>query len=560
MNEKQSASFLTDALIISLSNLLVKIIGVVFRKSLADILQGGIGVYTAAYSVYAMLYMVSTSGLPVAISRMVAASRKLGRNIEIKRIYRLSLIIFGGLGLVFTLAMFFGADFVAVRTEHADSALAMRVISPTLLLICLSSALRGYFQGLRNMVPTAVSQFIEAFTKLALGLSAAYFAKQAGYSLVVQAAFAISGITVGTFLSLVFLFLYKLARGKNHLGFTSADTESYGHISKNLARVAIPVTITSSALYLSQFLDTLVINKYLISSGVAREIAEDLYSAYTGLTLSISDLLPATLIFPIAISILPAVSAALAVNNKKQADNYIHSSIRITALLALPGAFGMLAVARPAITLIYGVGFGSADTLSRVWNGKPYIPVDIASTALMILSVGIIFVSLLSTTNALLQAIGKQRLPMISISIGVAVLFVLEISLVSIPKIGIYGAPIASVACYASALTVNMLFLKRSGSLGKSLSNLFFKPLVCGAACGAGAYGMAALSRVFLGGESRLNSLITLCLAGGAGVVIYAAGLLLTKGITASEVRLLPKGNAISGFLIKKGFLDNDMT
>ncbi|MFA7099591.1 MAG: polysaccharide biosynthesis protein [Eubacteriales bacterium] len=560
MNEKQSASFLTDALIISLSNLLVKIIGVVFRKSLADILQGGIGVYTAAYSVYAMLYMVSTSGLPVAISRMVAASRKLGRNIEIKRIYRLSLIIFGGLGLVFTLAMFFGADFVAVRTEHADSALAMRVISPTLLLICLSSAFRGYFQGLRNMVPTAVSQFIEAFTKLALGLSAAYFAKQAGYSLVVQAAFAISGITVGTFLSLVFLFLYKLARGKNHLGFTSADTESYGHISKNLARVAIPVTITSSALYLSQFLDTLVINKYLISSGVAREIAEDLYSAYTGLTLSISDLLPATLIFPIAISILPAVSAALAVNNKKQADNYIHSSIRITALLALPGAFGMLAVARPAITLIYGVGFGSADTLSRVWNGKPYIPVDIASTALMILSVGIIFVSLLSTTNALLQAIGRQRLPMISISIGVAVLFVLEISLVSIPKIGIYGAPIASVACYASALTVNMLFLKRSGSLGKSLSNLFFKPLVCGAACGAGAYGMAALSRVFLGGESRLNSLITLCLAGGAGVVIYAAGLLLTRGITASEVRLLPKGNAISGFLIKKGLLDNDMT
>ena len=285
-----------------------------------------------------------------------------------------------------------------------------------------------------------------------------------------------------------------------------------------------------------------------------------LFRSYTGLTLSISDLLPATLIFPIAISILPAVSAALAVNNKKQADNYIHSSIRITALLALPGAFGMLAVARPAITLIYGVGFGSADTLSRVWNGKPYIPVDIASTALMILSVGIIFVSLLSTTNALLQAIGKQRLPMISISIGVAVLFVLEISLVSIPKIGIYGAPIASVACYASALTVNMLFLKRSGSLGKSLSNLFFKPLVCGAACGAGAYGMAALSRVFLGGESRLNSLITLCLAGGAGVVIYAAGLLLTKGITANEVRLLPKGNAISGFLIKKGLLKEELT
>ncbi len=555
MSERQSGQFLAEALIISVSNLLVKIIGVAFRIPLANMLQNATGIYNAAFSVYAMLYMVSTSGLPVAISRMVASSRKLDRKAETKRIFKASMLLFGAIGLISTLVMFFGSDALARSTEHADSALAMRIISPTLFLICVSSAMRGYFQGLRNMVPTAVSQFIEAFCKLTLGLGATYYAQKMGYTPVVQAAFAISGITIGTVLSMTYMIIYKYFYEKRHSFAGVEDTDGYTDIYKNLLRIAVPVTVTSSALYFSQFLDTLVIKKFLINSGVEKIIAEDLYTSYTTLTLSISDLLPATLVFPIAVSILPAVSESLAVNDQRQADNYIKSSVRISAIIGLPCAFGMLAVARPAIALIYGTNFGVSKDMVRLWNGKPYMPIDIASNALMILSVGIIFISLLSTTNALLQAVNRQYLPMISIGVGVIFLVALEIGLVLIPAMGIYGAPIASVACYAAALTLNMLFLRKYRSFKTSFYRLFFKPFVCSAACGGAAYGAAQLSKTLLGGETRLNSLITLCVAGATGVVVYVVGILAVKGITADEVRLLPKGRTLCNFLIRKGLL-----
>ncbi|MDD4125196.1 MAG: polysaccharide biosynthesis protein [Eubacteriales bacterium] len=555
MNKRQSGSFLAEALIISVSNLVVKIIGVAFRIPLTNMLQGATGIYTAAFSVYAMLYMVSTSGLPVAISRMVSSSRKLDRKTETKRIFRSSMLLFGAIGLICTLVMFFGADSIARSTKHADAALAMRIISPTLFLICVSSALRGYFQGLRNMVPTAVSQFIEALCKLVLGLGAAQYAITRGYSPMVQAAFAISGITIGTVLAMTYMIIYKYFYEKRHSFAGVEDTDSYKDIYKNLLKIAVPVTITSSALYFSQFLDTLVINRFLINSGVDSVIAEDLYTSYTGLTLSISDLLPATLIFPIAISILPAVSGALAVNDQKQVDNYIHSSIRISGIIALPCAFGMLAVSRPAIALIYGTNFGSGADIVRLWNGKPYMPIDIASNALMILSVGIIFISLLSTTNALLQAVNRQYLPMISIGVGVIFLVGFEIGLVSVPSIGIYGSPVASVICYIAALSLNMLFLKKYRSFKISIRKLFFKPFVCAAACGAAAYGVVCLVRHLLGGETRLNSLIIICAAGAVGVIVYVVSMLAVRGITADEVRLLPKGRTLCGFLLKKGFL-----
>jgi stage V sporulation protein B len=131
----------------------------------------------------------------------------------------------------------------------------------------------------------------------------------------------------------------------------------------------------------------------------------------------------------------------------------------------------------------------------------------------------------------------------------------LEVGLVSIPEIGIYGAPIASVVCYIAALAMNMLFLRKYRSFKISVYKLFFKPFVSAAACGASAYGVVKLGQFILNGETRLNSLIILCLAGVTGVIVYAASLLAVKGITAEEVRLLPKGRSLCAFLIKKGFI-----
>lgn len=555
-NKKREKSFLVEASIISLSNLAVKLIGVLFKIPLSRILDESMGIFNAAYSVYAMLYMVSTAGLPVAISRLVAASAKRGKEKEVNRIFKMAMYLFGAVGLACTLFMFVFADEIAVWSEHRDSALAMRVIAPTLFTVCVSSAIRGYYQGLKNMVPTAISQFIEAFFKLVLGLGGALWASSKGFSQPVQAAYAVSGLTVGVFLGMLFLGAYKFFSKKQWYEKLDDSTERYRAIGKKLVFIAIPVTLTSSALYLSQFLDTLVIKKCLMGAGYADAVAGQLYSSYTTLAISISDLLPSTLVFPIAISILPAVAGALAVKNTKEANGFIYSSLRISGLIALPCAAMLCVLARPCIALIYGSDWGKAITLL---NGETVNAIDVAAPALSILALGIFFISMVSTTNALLQAVGKVYLPTVSVGAGVFVLIVSEVLLVSNPSVGIFGAPISSILCYATAYIFNAYFLKKHTGVNASPVGLFLKPLGAAGLCFAACFGTFRLTEMLFPSESALYCLLKLVISGIVGVLVYAGALLAIKGITESEVRLLPFGNRLAELLIKLGFLKREV-
>ena len=548
-------SFVTQAAIISVSNFVVKIIGVVYKIPLSRILNDSMGIFNAAYSIYAMLFMISTAGLPVAVSKLVAASNERGRQREADKVYRVCLIIFGLIGLICTAFMILFAENIAVWSKHNDSVAAMRVIAPTLFFVCISSAIRGYFHGYRRMVPTAVSQFIEAFFKLALGLGGALFARHQGYSTAIQAAYAISGLTVGTFLGTVYLIVCKrLSKKKNRLELSN-DSESYGSLMKKIAYIALPVTITSSALYLNQFLDTLVINRSLTGSGLSKQVSEQLYTSYTTLAVSISDLLPSTLVYPIAISILPAVSGAYSVKDNAKAEQYIYSSVRISGIIALPCCFCLATLSRPCISLIYGSDWGSSITM---YNGSVVRPIDVASIGLSILALNIFFTSIVSTTSALLQACGKSMLPLISVLSGVSLLVVLEIFLTSIPAVGIYGAPLSTIGCYIVTFSLNMLFLIKKQKISLSMSRLFLKPLICAAVSGCAAFGIYRLCALALNVDTRLGSLGILLISSIAAVAVYASFMLLLKGISDSEVRLLPFGNRIADLLermklLKKG-------
>lgn len=549
MTKRSEKSFLVEASIISASNFAVKIIGVLFSIPLSNLLDSGMGVFNAAYSVYAMLYMISTAGLPVATSRLVAAAAKRGRKYEADRIYKLCLYMFGVVGFICATAMFVLAKPIATWSEHKDSVYAMRVIAPTLFTICIVSAIRGYLQGLRNMVPTAVSQFIEAFLKLTIGLGMAYWSHQQGHSPATQAAFAISGITIGVLVGMIYLILYKRLSDPNVIHMTDSNSDSTRALTKKLLIIALPVTITSSALYLSHFADTLIINKALIRSGFTAEIADAMYSAYTTLSTKLADLLPSTFVFPIAVSILPAISGALAVNNKKEAKDYIHASLRLSGLISLPCGALMFVLARPCIAMLYGSGWGRAIVIEG--QATPIMPIDLAAECLSILSVGVVFISLLSTTNALLQAIGKTWYPMISVSAGAIVLIITDIILVQNRAVNIHGAPIGTVLCYITAYGCNTFFLKRYGVDGVSPLKLFTKPLVSAVMSGFSAYGVYSVLSMLVMGDGRFANMIKLGFSGVIGAVVYAAVLLAINGITEKEVRLLPMGNRIADVLIK---------
>lgn len=555
---QKGRSFLREAVILTVASFAVKIIGVVFKIPLTNILGESIGVFTAAYSIYAMLFMLSTSGLPVAVSKLVAASNEKGRGREADRIAKLALLVFGVIGFLFALALVVFAPGIAKLTNHEDSALAMQIIAPALFFICICASVRGYFQGLRNMFPTAISQFIEAFFKLTCGLGAVTVAHKMGASVPVQAACAISGVTVGTFFATVYILLYRKLSRKCKPKDTDNECESDKRLMRLIVLVALPVTLTAAALYFSQFLDTVIIVNCLVNSGESKEVADTLFSAYTGLSVPIYDLLPATLVFPIATSILPAVSGALAVKKSKKASRLTEQAIRISGIIAVPcGAF-LLVTGRHCITLLYGAAKWSEPMLMA--DGSRQIPLDAAQISLAVLAFAVFLISIVSTCNSLLNAYGKPQLPFLAVLVGIAVLTVSEIALLYSPM-GIHGAPMSSVICYLIVMLLDIYFLRKRCGVRLRLAGMFARPLLCGvisAACTYGAYtGAKSLWQLLVGGstDTRMASLVILVISGIALVISYAASSLLFRAIKEDEVRLLPMGNKLADLLIRLKWL-----
>lgn len=540
---KKNTSFVVEAGIIAASSFLVKVIGVLFKIPLANLLGDHMGIFTAAYSLYAMIYMVSTCGLPVAISRMVSASAEKGREKEATRILRVALTAFVVIGALATGVMMLLARPFLQATSHAESEIAAYVIAPSLLFVCVVSAFRGYYQGLRNMYPTAVGQLIEAVLKFGLGLGATIWASRRGLSPAVQAACAISGITVGILLEMIMLFVYRLVtRGKRPEG-SDPRCEPVPVLTVRVLVIALPATVTSSALYLSNFLDTILIKTGLLAGGASEQVADNLYSAYTSYPTAISDLLPSTLIYPLAISILPAVSAALAVRNSEGANKYIRQSLRVSLLIGLPCCAVLAATAPSCLTLLYRDAFGMYANIDAL---------AVSSNALRILSVGIIFMAVVSTGNALLNAVGKIWLPLVSVGSGVACLALIEFFGVRSP-LGIYAAPLSSVVCYAVAAAFNYFFLRKHTTAELGVAGLAGKPFLCAAAAGGVTFGLHELLSSLLPSDTRMGALVILVVCGIAMVGTYALGLGLTKGITREEIGLLPLGKRLLKLFPEKG-------
>lgn len=242
----------------------------------------------------------------------------------------------------------------------------------------------------------------------------------------------------------------------------------------------------------------------------------------------------------------------MAVKRYKKAKYYIFSSLRISGIIALPASLGLAVLARPAIALIFGTGGVPIETSSGT-----VMPIDVAAPALSLLSLGIFLISMLSTTNALLQACRRSYLPMVSVSIGVVFLVIAEIGLVSVPEVGIYGAPIATLVCYTVALALNIRFLAKTQKLKLEFFNLFAKPACCAAFSAAGAHGVNLLLSALIGNERRITCALILLVAVIVAVVIYVVAMLAVKGIRENEVRLLPMGNRFADYLIRKGFLEH---
>lgn len=528
--------FFSGVVILTIANILVKSVGLILKIVLNQVVGSvGAGYYSSAYEIYAFLYIIATSGLPVALSIMIAKCRTQGKLKEANKIFNVAIILFLIIGTVFASLMIVLSNALADFISAPDTAICIVAISPTILFICLSSCLRGYFQGYQLMKPTGISQFIEALGKALIGFAFAWWAKKQGYEDHVVAAFTILGVTVGVFLGMVFLYIRKLcfkdkAFYEDSVLEIESKTSSVKEILKELTKIAIPITLSSCVLSLTVIIDTLMVQTRLLASGLDKELVKIFYGDYTTLVISMINL-PTILIYPISNSLVPLITAAVTKNDTEGAGNMRAFTLRIINIISIPCALALGVLSRNLLELL---GF----TSSSVSRATPWLALG---------SVSVIFLGFISATNAFLNTAGKQKYPIISMLAGAGVKIISNYFLVG--TIGIMGAPLSTVLCYLTAATMNIYFtVKYVGKL-PNVKKMFGMPLLCAVVAIGSAAGLYYLLATVL--DSRISTLIIIFFA----IFVYTFMVIKTKTVTEEEILLIPNGKKIVSILKKIRFL-----
>ena len=552
MSNSKKQSFLFGAIILVSANMIVKLIGFIYKIPLYNFMStvggdgggnGGVGMaaVNAAYQIYVWFFSISTTGLPVAISNMISVANSQKNYKEEKRIFKLSLIIFIILGTAGTAIMLLGARGFAGAMKNPDAYYSILVIAPTLFFICITSAYRGFFQGRQNMIPTAVSEIIESSGKLGVGLIATVYAINRGYDLPVVAAYAVSGLTVGVAFGALFMIITKkLIKLEEDNILEPMQTErmsvrSNKTIAKEIIKISLPIMLSSSFVSLSGLVDTFLMQRRLIDIGYIFEGAEsvakaaaDAYGNYSTMAISFFNL-PNSLVIPFAVSIIPVISAAYAQKNMESIRATIESTFRMVSIIAMPSAFGIAAMSGPILNLM----FDDKDAVART------------APMLSILAIAIVFVALVSVTNSMLQAQRQENKTIISMALGSAVKLVGSYILIGIPALGRFGTPISTCLCYLTIVMINFYFLSKTTSVIPAVKKTFFKPFIASAVTGLSAVLSYRAASIFI--YEKIATLVAIVLA----VVIYVVMLFALKTLTKADVLLLPKGTKIYAALKK---------
>ncbi|GHV06137.1 sporulation protein SpoVB [Clostridia bacterium] len=524
----KSQSFIQGALVLSVATAVVKVIGALFKLPLFNFMDdGGATHFNMAYQIYATLFTVATAGLPAGVAKMVSESETHSRFQQSRRILGVALKTYIAIGILGSVALYTFADFFATHYHNPEGAPVIRAIAPAIFFVSVIAAFRGYHQGRRDMVPTAISQVIEAFGKLVFGLGLAYYLYKTAQNPVSEAVGAITGVTIGTVMGSAYL-LFRSRKLAKPVPPDAIPPDGQAGIFSKLIKIAVPITISASILSLTNLLDGMqVLGRLKFGIGLSKVDAEFLSDSYVIANALFS--LPSAFVLTLAISILPAVAAAMARGDRTTAAKNVSTSLRVTLLLALPAAAGLSALSRPILSLLYASG-NSADKIT------------IAAPLLTTLGLAVPFVCLVTLTNSILQSLGKYYLPLISMSIGAAIKLSANYVLIGTPDININGAPIGTLLCYAVISLINLTAIIMAVKPPHMLSSIL-KPLVAAIFMGIAAWRLQIVMSAFI--SDRISTAIAILV----GVALYAVFVLVLKALTYDDIILFPKGKRLAAIL-----------
>ncbi len=522
-----NSAFVKGAAILAVAGIASRVVGAVFRVVLAAILgDEGIGLYQYAYPIYSTLLVISTAGIPVALSKIMAEKIALHDYQEAARVFRIAFILLALSGMAISLLLFYGADFISlVIIKDIKAVLPIMAIAPAILFVTIMASFRGYFQGQQNMIPTALSQLLEQIVRVGFSIFMVIYLLPVG--LEYAAAGATSGAAAGGLAGLMLLMvLYWRKRTllqEQSLSQNEHNPESVKKIIGRILGLAIPVTIGGLVIPLLSLIDLAIVPRQLQAAGFDMETARALYGQLTGMAGSVV-YFPNVIALALGMSLVPAISEAYALRNKKLIQSRTAIAVKLTVLFSLPSALGLFILAEPITVLLFN-------------NAQ-------AGFALAYMSWSVIPLCLYVTTTGLIQGLGRPVIPAINMFYGGLVKTILAWFLTAVPELNVGGAAIASMVGLSVAAALNLSHVARLTGWQARLRELVVLPGLAVAVMSGLVYLSYELVSLLLGdifSAGLVNGLATM-VAIICGTAIYGLMLILTGSLRKEELAMIPLG------------------
>ncbi len=515
---KRQKSLVRGISILGISGLICKVIGVLYKIPLAHTIgPTGMGVYHQVFPTYNLLLTISSAGIPVAISRMVAGYLALDDKKSAKRVFTTALLLLLVLGVLGTLLMVVLSPVLASAKGTASAQSSFLMLAPSLLFVCVMSAYRGFMQGRRRMEPTAISQLIEQVGKVAIAMPFAAIGMRRG-GFVSGAAGALLGTSVAELLALLYMLVDKKLADREFDALPDAGGQAAPnkHIIRELMLISIPITIGASIVPIAAEVDSFMLVR-LMSGYLPGVEALIHYGTYVGLVFPLINV-PTAFAMATSVNLVPAIGAAFERKDFPAIQKETATGLRIASVIGLPASIGMSLLAEPILVLLFS---GDQYTLAQLHKGAQLLEIS---------ALTIVLFTMVQATSGILQGLHKQRIPMYTLALGVVMKVLLNYTLVRIPAINIHGAPYASLLCYFVSMVPNLYYVAKYGKVRLSFSQLVLRPGAASLVMGLSVLGMKALL-----GE-RLISIFWLTITILIAVVVYFTAALYVKAIQTSDL------------------------
>lgn len=529
MGNKKGNNYLVQGSILAVSSIVSRFIGMLYRIPLTNIIgDTGMGYYSSAYELYNLALILSSYSIPTAVAKLVSGmeSKKQYRNAH--KVFWCALKLAFAVGLAMSVFVYAFAGVWASMVKSAPVAIPLRVLAPTILVFAVMGVFRGYFQGKRTMVPTALSQLVEQLVNAFVSVFAAWRLMELHNASVDVEAYGAAGGTLGSFVGAVFglltlLGIYALNRSyirrkvrKDRTGSQQSTSE----ILRMFVLTVIPIILSQTIYQLSGTVDNTLFGQIMDAQG--NEESAFLWGIYSNKYRMLTNL-PVAIATALGASIVPALANTYAVGDDDGVREKIASSVKFNMLIAIPAAVGMGVLAEPIIRLLF-----------------PSTEIELSARLLQAGAAAIVFFAYSTLTNGILQGIDRMKLPVIHAAVSLGIHVAVLLLLLGVFKMSAYGLVLGNVTYALGVCVLNWIGIRKYAGYRQEIRTTFLMPTLCAAIMGAAAY-------LTYHGIYRLLpvNLAAVAVAIVAAVVCYGVLLVVTKTVSERELLDFPKGRAL---------------